>query len=69
MPLLNTVKAAEYLAMNPKVLRIKASEGKVPCVRMGGRWKFSEEVLQDWIAQGCPDRTVQPSLWDQEDLG
>ncbi len=64
MPLLTTVEAGQFLKMHPVTLRNKARAKEVPAVRVGGRWRFEEAVLREWIAQGCPRQTEQPTLFE-----
>ena len=60
-----TSKAAQYLDMHPETLRKKTKQHEVPAFRVGGRWKYRKETLDEWIAQGCPSQAKQPSLFDQ----
>lgn len=66
MSLLTTQEAADYLKMHPKTLREKVGAKLVPAFRVGGRWRFRKEILDEWIAQGCPSQATQPSLFEQQ---
>jgi len=63
MALLTTTEAGKFLKLHPVTLRNKARAKEVPAVRMGGRWRFEENVLREWIAQGCPSQHQHPSLF------
>ncbi len=54
MALLTTEEAGRFLKMHPVTLRNKARAREIPAVRVGGRWRFDESALRDWIACGCP---------------
>jgi len=64
MPLLTTEQAAALLQLHPVTLRDKARLKEVPAIRLGGRWRFDENVLREWLASGCPRQTEQPSLFE-----
>ncbi|MBP8953620.1 MAG: helix-turn-helix domain-containing protein [Armatimonadetes bacterium] len=54
-----TNKAAQYLNMHPETLRRKAKLNQVPAYRVGGRWKYQKETLDEWMAKGCPQQDGQ----------
>ncbi|MFZ2406254.1 MAG: helix-turn-helix domain-containing protein, partial [Methylobacter sp.] len=43
-------QAAEFLKMNPEVLRRKAKLGLIPGRKAGKRWIFVCEHLADWVS-------------------
>lgn len=59
-------EAAQYLKLNAEVLRRKTARGEVPALRMSNRWRYRKETLDEWLAQGCPKKGEQPSLFDQQ---
>lgn len=63
MPLLTTAEAAKFLNIHPVTLRRKLAAGEVPAVRLGSQWRLEENVLREWLAQGCPRQDEQPSLF------
>jgi excisionase family DNA binding protein len=63
--LLTTREAAAYLALHPKTVQDWARWGRLPCIRVGGHWRFRKAELDEWIAQGCPRQQREPSLFDQ----
>jgi excisionase family DNA binding protein len=65
MPILTTREAAAYLKLHPDTLRRKLSHKEVPATKLGGHWRFRTEVLDEWLAQGCPSQAEQPSLFDR----
>ena len=51
-PDIMTVKeAAEYLQLYPGTVYRLAGEGKLPCRKVGGAWRFSRRGLETWIAR------------------
>lgn len=63
-PLWTAKEAAVYLRLNPAVVRLKARDGEIPGLKIGGAWRFRPEVLEQWVAEGCPVREQQPSLFE-----
>jgi len=60
-----TAQTARYLGMHPETLREKTRQGEVPTLRVGGRWKYRQADLDEWLAQGCPKQEREPTLFDQ----
>jgi excisionase family DNA binding protein len=58
--LLTTREAAEYLAMHIGTVQAWARDGRIPTVRVGGRWKFRKADLDEWIDGRRVER--QPAL-------
>ena len=54
--LLTLEEAAEFLRINPEVLRRKAREGKVPAAKIGRQWRFRLTRLLEWLDQGGTGR-------------
>lgn len=50
--ILTLEEAAEYLRMNPEVLRRHAKKGEIPGKQIGRVWKFSKNLLQKYIEEG-----------------
>jgi excisionase family DNA binding protein len=63
---MTTEQAAEFLQLAPYTLRRKARDGQVPVMRIGRQWRYEETTLREWLAQGCPTRAEQPTLFDQQ---
>lgn len=63
MELWTAEEASRYLKLNVEVLRRKARDRKVPATKMGRVWRYRKEQLDEWLAQGCPSQTEQPSLF------
>jgi hypothetical protein len=56
MQILDLTEAANFLLMNPEVLRRKAYLGNVPGRKAGKKWVFIKEHLADWVSGRYPDR-------------
>lgn len=50
MNTLDLHEAADFLKMNPEVLRRKARAGQVPGRKAGKCWIFVKEHLADWVS-------------------
>lgn len=48
---LTAEEAAAYLRMALSTLYRYMRGGKIPCFRVGNRWRFKRSVLEQWIAQ------------------
>jgi len=49
LQLVGTRKAAEILGMHPITVQRLAREGRLPSIRVGGRWKFELHELREWL--------------------
>jgi excisionase family DNA binding protein len=46
---INTEEAAKILGIKERCVRIKASIGEIPAAKIGRKWLFIEEDLQNYI--------------------
>jgi len=51
MVILNVQQAAKFLGKTPAALRNGYKRWGVPHFRLGGQIKFTQEALQEWVAQ------------------
>ena len=42
-------QAADVLHCHPKTLRLMAKANKIPALRVGRLWRFSEKRLREWL--------------------
>lgn len=49
MQLLTFKQTADYLQFHPAKLYRLIKQKLVPALKLGGQWRFSKEVLDDWI--------------------
>lgn len=49
MRILNAKEAAEFLGIHISTLYEKIKDGQIPAGRVGRRWKFPQEMLEDWL--------------------
>jgi len=54
MQIFDIDEAADFLKMNPEVLRRKAKLGLIPGRKAGKRWIFVCEHLADWVSGRYP---------------
>lgn len=45
-------EVAEALKIHPYTVRRLCREGKMPCFKVGGQWRFSKSEIQEWINKG-----------------
>ena len=50
--IMTTKELAEYLRLHQITICKLSKEGKIPSVRIGSRWRFDKEVIDEWIARG-----------------
>jgi len=50
--IMTTKELAEYLRLHAITICKLSKEGKIPSIRIGSRWRFDKEVIDDWIAKG-----------------
>lgn len=48
--LLTTEEIAEYLKLNPQTVLRKAKRGEIPAFKVGRQFRFSREVIDQWLA-------------------
>ena len=46
---MNTKEAAEFLRISKSTLYEWVHQGKIECIKTGGRLKFKKEVLEAWL--------------------
>lgn len=49
--ILTLKEVAAYLKLAEKTAYRLASEGKLPCFKVGGSWRFKREDLEAWIEE------------------
>lgn len=52
LELLTTQEAAEYLKMHEMTIYRYCKTGKIPCSKIGGRWRISKKILNEMITMG-----------------
>jgi excisionase family DNA binding protein len=43
-------EAAEYLSLNVRTIYHLANNGKLPGHKVGRRWRFKKDVLDNWLS-------------------
>ena len=49
-PLMTTRDAATYLKMSESTLYHWATDGRIPCLKVGGALRFRRSVIDAWLA-------------------
>ena len=49
-------EVADYLGLHYLTIYRLIQERKIPAARLGGRWRFKKEVLDEWIEKEMNDR-------------
>jgi excisionase family DNA binding protein len=65
MQTLDAKQAAEFLNLCYDTVIILAKKGEIPCKKVGGRWRFMEQTLADWISGNY---TVQQAPKERTEL-
>ena len=56
-------ETAEYLRINPSALYKFAREGTVPASKVGNRWRFQREVIDQWLReQAQRSASIPPTI-------
>lgn len=42
-------EVAHWLEVNPKTIYRLVQKGGIPGFKVGGRWRFNEQMLKDWM--------------------
>jgi excisionase family DNA binding protein len=55
----------EWLRVRPTMLYRAASAGTIPAMKMGGRWRFSQDVVERWLLDRMAGLTgrAEPGNW------
>ncbi|MBU4479196.1 MAG: helix-turn-helix domain-containing protein [Candidatus Omnitrophica bacterium] len=46
-------EVAEALKIHPYTVRRLCREGKLPCFKIGGQWRFRKKKLAEWCENQC----------------
>lgn len=55
--ILSAKEAARYLRIALPTFYRYIREERIPCTKIGGRWKFKRSVLEQWLEQRMRDRS------------
>ena len=62
---LTVEEVAKRFGVNPTTVYRLAQKGSLPGFKVGNQWRFSEEMLQSWVA----DRVTIARLKIEDELG
>ena len=48
-PYWTVVEVAEYLRLNKFTVYKMAQRGKIPCVKITDKWRFTKESIDEWV--------------------
>jgi excisionase family DNA binding protein len=52
--LLTVQQVADYLQLNESTVYQWAQQGRLPAIKLGGRWRFRRDDIETWLdAQAC----------------
>lgn len=60
--ILTTQEVADYLRVTTATIYRLVHDGTLPAVKIGRIWRFSQQVLDDWLAQ----QSFRPSVENNE---
>lgn len=49
-PFLTATEVADMLQMNVETIYSLISRDNLPAARVGGRWRFDEQMVRSWVA-------------------
>jgi len=62
---LTALEAAEYLKIGVPTLYRYLRAGKLPCFKIGNRWRCKKSLLDDWMEE---QSTKKGGLFDENNL-
>ncbi len=62
--LLTVQEVADVIRVRSETVRRLARAHKIPALKVSHKWLFEAQKVREWIAQGQPDKTEQPSLFE-----
>ena len=51
-------EAAKYLGLHLVTVYRLIKQGKLPCFRVGGQWRFKKDLLDEWIASSTSGKSM-----------
>lgn len=57
---------AEYLKMNPSILRGKARKGEIPAIKVGRQFRFDKEQIETWLSRNTVSKRLQILVVDDD---
>ena len=57
-------QAAQYLQISQSTLYKEAQKGKIPCQKIGRRWRFSRLAIEKWLEKLPASSTINSSDTD-----
>ncbi len=58
--IMTAFELARYLKVDVRTVYRYLKESQIPAIRMGGRWRFRREAIDQWLLQCSPAETRQP---------
>jgi excisionase family DNA binding protein len=59
MILLTPEQVSEKFQLKIRQVKELARQGRIPAIKVGRAWRFSEEILMEWIRGGKKDNYVE----------
>ncbi len=66
--LLNSAQLAEYLNIKAVTVQRKAARGEIPSVRIGNRFRFDKQQIEDWLQQNANGKITNILVSDDEPI-
>ena len=60
--LLNIQQLADYLQLNHSTVYQWAQQGRLPAIKLGGRWRFRRADIEGWLDAQARHPVTVPSL-------
>lgn len=63
--LLNIQQVADYLQLNHSTVYQWAQQGRLPAIKLGGRWRFRRAAIEEWLDAQARQPIVLTALESQ----
>jgi excisionase family DNA binding protein len=57
--ILTVTEVSQYLKLAESTVYRLAQENKLPCRKVGGTWRFSRHVIDQWLANMPPENPFE----------
>lgn len=66
--LLTTKEIARYLKLRPETVLRKVTKGEIPAIKVGGRFRFDKEQINEWLRQKSTSKKRILVIDDEETI-
>ena len=66
--LLTTIEIAKYLRLRPETVLRKVRKREIPAIRVGGRFRFDKEQIDEWLRHRSTSKKCVLVIDDEEEI-